>query len=281
MKIDAHQHFWDLSKTEFDYSWTDTDTNRAINKTFLPATLKPHLDKSGVDKCVFVQTQHNVAENRWVLQLAEQNDWIAGVVGWVDLASEDCEAQLTEFKDHPKFVGIRHVTHDEPNDNFIVQPDVIRGLRVLEKHQVPFDLLFFEKHLHHAQALGQQLPNLPMVIDHLAKPAIKTGSLENWRDNFIAASKFPNIYCKLSGMITEADWANWKPADLKPYVDLALEHFGPERCMYGSDWPVCELAGSYSQVHDALAELIDQLSDSEKAAIWSKTAIKFYGLNAM
>jgi len=268
-----------LSQTEFDYSWTDNDTNRPINKTFLPETLKPHLDKSGIDKCVFVQTQHNLQENRWVLELAEQNDWIAGVVGWVDLAADDCEAQLAEFKDHPKFVGVRHITQDEPNDDFIVQPAVINGLRVLEKHGVPFDLLFFVKHLHHAKTVGEAVPNLPMVIDHLAKPEIKAGNIDNWKDNLIAASKSPNIYCKLSGMITEADWVNWKPADLKPYVHLALEHFGPERCMYGSDWPVCELAGSYAQVHDALAELIGELSNDEQAAIWSKTAIKFYGLH--
>ena len=278
MKIDAHQHFWDLSRTEFDYSWTDTDTNRPLNNSFLPETLKPHLEKSGVDKCVFVQTQHNVKENDWALGLAEQHDWIAGVVGWVDLASEDCESQLCQFKDHPKFVGIRHVTQDEPNDDFIVQPEVIRGLKVLEQHGVPFDLLFYVKHLRHAKTLGEMLPDLPMVINHLAKPNIKTGQLENWKEDLVAASQFPNIFCKLSGLITEADWKAWKPQDLKPHVEMALEAFGPERCMYGSDWPVCELAGSYTQAHDALAMLIEGLSDNEKALIWSDTAIKFYGL---
>lgn len=279
MKIDAHQHFWDLSKSQFDYSWTDTDTNRPINKSFLPETLKPHLDKSGIDKCVFVQTQHNVAENEWALELAEQNDWIAGVVGWVDLASDDCEAQLCHIKDHPKFVGVRHITQDEPNDDFIVLPEVIRGLKVLEKHGVPFDLLFFVKHLHHAKTLGETLPELPMVIDHLAKPEIKAGNIDRWREDLVAAAKFPNVYCKLSGMITEADWNDWKTEDLKPYVELALENFGPDRCMYGSDWPVCELAGSYAQVHDALADLIDELTDSEKTSIWSGTATNFYGLS--
>ena len=279
MKIDAHQHFWDLGQSQFDYSWTDTDTNRAIHKSFLPETLKPHLDECGVEKCVLVQTQHQVAENRWALELAEQNDWIAGVVGWVDLASDDCEAQLEEFRDHPKFVGVRHVTQDEPDDDFIVQPAVLQGLKVLERHSVPFDVLFYVKHLHHAKTLGQQLPNLPMVIDHLAKPEIRTGGIDHWKHHLGAASKFPNVYCKLSGMITEADRIHWKPADLKPYVDLALELFGPDRCMFGSDWPVCELAGSYTQVHDALAKLIDDLTDSEKAAIWGQTATRFYSLN--
>lgn len=278
MKIDAHQHFWDLSKPEFDYSWTDTDTNRPLNKSYLPETLKPHLEKCGVDKCVFVQTQHNLKENDWAIGLAEENNWIAGIVGWVDLASEDCEAQLCRFKDHPKFVGIRHVTQDEPNDDFIIQSEVVRGLKALEKHGVPFDLLFYVKHLRHAKTLAKMLPNLPMVINHLAKPNIKARQLDAWKKDLKAASKFPNIYCKLSGLITEADWQNWKPENLKPYVEVALESFGPARCMYGSDWPVCKLAGSYTQVHDTLAELIEGLTDNEQASIWSGTAIKFYGL---
>ena len=138
-----------------------------------------------------MQTQHNVAENRWVLELAEQNDFICGVVGWVDLASEECEEQLLEFKDHPKFVGIRHITQDEPDDNFIVRDDVLRGLQVLEKHSVPFDLLFYVKHLHHAQALAERFPNLPMVIDHLAKPRIKDQALDDWIDNFRARQSIP------------------------------------------------------------------------------------------
>ncbi len=279
MKIDAHHHFWDITSSQFDYSWTDTDTNRAINQSFLPADLKPHLDACGIKKTVFVQTQHDVAENHWVLNLANHNDWIAGLVGWIDLASSDCEPQLEEFKQYRKFVGVRHITQDEPDDNFIVRGDVMNGLQLLEKHNVPFDLLFFVKHLRHAAELGRQLPNLRMVIDHLAKPEIKTGNLTSWKEDFIAAARFPNIFCKLSGMITEADWSNWSTEDLKPYVDLALEHFGPERCMFGSDWPVCELAGTYRQVHDSLTELIGKLSSSEQEAIWSKTAIEFYSLD--
>ncbi len=278
-RIDAHQHFWDLSRTEFDYSWTDTDTNRPINQSFLPESLKPHLDQAKIDACVFVQTQHDVAENRWALGLAEKNDWIAGVVGWVDLARDDCEAQLAEFKDHPKFVGIRHITQDEPDDDFAVRPDIIRGLQILEKHGVPFDLLFHVRHLRHANTLAKALPNLPMVIDHLAKPEIRNKKIDDWKTDLINASKHKNVYCKLSGMITEADWKQWTVSDLKPYVDSAIEHFGPERCMYGSDWPVCELAGTYAQVHDTLVELTSDLSPTEQAAIWGGTAIQFYRLH--
>lgn len=275
--IDSHQHFWRLSEP-FDYGWLDTPEHAAIRRDYLPQDLLPQLKKVGVDYTVFVQTQHAVEENRWVLGLADQYDFIAGVVGWVDLASERCEEQLLEFREHPKFVGIRHITQGEPDDNFIVRTDVVRGLKVLEKHRVPFDLLFFPKHLRHAPTLAQQLPGLPMVIDHLAKPPIKTASLKGWSDDLRAAARHPSIYCKLSGMITEADWEHWKPADLKPYIETALEAFGPQRCMFGSDWPVCELAGSYEQVYNALAEAIGPLSDTEREQIFGATARRFYNL---
>ena len=275
--IDAHQHFWQLSQP-FNYEWLKEPQHEPICRDYLPADLKTHIDKVGVEKTVFVQTQHNTAENRWVLGLAEENDFIVGVVGWVDLASDTCEEQLLQFKDHPKFVGIRHITQDEPDDDFIVRPEVIRGLKVLERHNVPFDLLFYVKHLKHATTLAKELPDLPMVIDHLAKPRIKDQATDDWIDNLQAAAKFPNLYCKLSGMVTEANWENWQPADLKPYVDAAMEAFGPNRLMYGSDWPVCELAASYEQVHAALVEVLGPISDSERDAIFGDTAKKFYQL---
>lgn len=275
--IDAHQHFWQHS-LPFDYSWQDPEPLAPIRRDYLPEDLRPLLQQTGVDRTVFVQTQHDLAENRWVLELARQHDFIAGVVGWVDLASEDCEEQLLEFREDPLFVGVRHVTQDEPDDDFIVRPDVLRGLKILEKHQVPFDLLFYVKHLHHAVSLARELPELPMVIDHLSKPHIKDGRLDDWIDNFRQAAQFPNIFCKLSGMVTEADWQSWQPADLKPYVETALEAFGPRRCMFGSDWPVCELAGSYQQVHSALVDTLGPLSPAETAAIFGGTAAHFYKL---
>ncbi|MEX2215112.1 MAG: amidohydrolase family protein, partial [Phycisphaeraceae bacterium] len=277
MIIDAHQHFWQRSQP-FNYEWLKTPAHTPINRDYLPDDLKPHLDRAGVRRSIFVQTQHDIAENRWVLELAETNDFIAGVVGWVDLASPACEEQLLQFADHPKFVGIRHVTQDEPDDDFIIRPDIMRGLRVLEKHRVPFDLLFYVKHLKHAATLGAALPELPMVIDHLAKPRIKEGVTKGWVDDLRAAAKFPNIYCKLSGLITESDWKAWKPADLKPYVQAALDAFGPGRCMFGSDWPVCELAGSYEQVFAALVEALGPIGEHERAAVFGGTAATFYGL---
>lgn len=275
--IDAHQHFWQLSQP-FNYRWLDNPALHRIRRDFLPADLKPHLDATGIHQSIFVQTQHNVAENRWVLGLAEQNDFIAGVVGWVDLASPECESQLLEFTPHPKFVGIRHITQDEPDDDFIVRPDVVRGLKVLQKHQVPFDLLFFVKHLKHAATLGALLPDLPMVIDHLAKPRIKDQALDDWLPHLRAAAQFPNIHVKLSGLITEAHWAQWKPSDLKPYIHAALELFGPRRCMFGTDWPVCELAGSYEQVVAATNEALGPLSSEDRHQLFSETARRFYRL---
>ncbi len=277
MIIDAHQHFWQRD-LPFDYAWLQDPNLEKINQDYLPEHLAKQIEVAGVDRTIFVQTQHNVEENRWVLGLAENHDFIAGVVGWVDLASDACQEQLESFIDHPKFVGIRHVTQDEPDDDFIVRPEIIRGLKVLEAKQFPFDLLFYVKHLRHAETLGKELPNLPMVINHLAKPRIKEQITAGWIDDLKNASKHENIYCKLSGMITEADWSAWKPADLKPYVESALEFFGPDRCMFGTDWPVCELAGSYQQVYEALVEVLGPISDSERDAIFGKTANNFYGL---
>ena len=278
MVIDAHQHFWKLD-LPFDYEWLKQPQHAAICRDYLPEHLNELIQESNIDKTVFVQTQHNLDENRWVLSLAEQIDFIAGVVGWVDLASDDCERQVEEFSNHPRFVGVRHITQDEPDDNFVIQPKVVAGLQVLEKHGVPFDLLFYVKHLKHADTLGKKLPNLKMVIDHLAKPLIKDQKTDGWIDDLRAAAQHPNMFCKLSGMITEADWENWKPEDLRPFVEPALEFFGPHRCMFGSDWPVCELAGSYDQVHSALQQIVGPLSESEKNAIFCQTASQFYGLD--
>jgi L-fuconolactonase len=277
MIIDAHQHFWERGR--FDYAWLEAAPLAPIRRNFLPADLRPLIDDVGVGRTVFVQTQHNVAENRWALELAGQHDYIAGIVGWVDLTSPRCEEQLLEFTEHPKFVGVRHITQDEPDDDFIVRDDVLLGLKILEKHQVPFDLLFYVQHLHHAAALARRLPQLPMVIDHLSKPHIKDRRVDDWMGDFRESSRFPNVYCKLSGLITEADWQHWKPADIRPYVDVALECFGPARCMFGSDWPVCTLAGSYRQVYETLLEVVGALTQNEKRQVFAETAQRFYNLS--
>lgn len=276
MIIDAHQHYWEIGR--FDTAWLQVPEHRKICRDYRPEHLKPLIDAAGVSKTIFVQTQHDLEENRWALQFAADNDWICGVVGWIDLVSPECEAQLAEFRANPKFVGVRHITQGEPDDDFIIRPDVLSGLKVLQKHQVPFDVLFYVKHLKHAATLGRELPDLPMVIDHLSKPKIKEQRFDDWEPHFRAAAGFPNMHCKLSGMITEADWDHWKPHDLRRYVDIALDCFGPQRLMYGSDWPVCELAGSYQQQFDALRSCLGQLSVAERQEIYCGTAQRFYGV---
>lgn len=275
--IDAHQHFWQRS-LPFDYRWLEAPDLAPICRDFLPSDLEPQLQACGISRSIFVQTQHKLEENRWVLGLAQANPFLAGIVGWVDLASPDVEQQLEGFLGNPKFLGVRHITQDEPDDDYLIRPEVMRGLRVLEKHQVPFDLLLYVKHLRHVPRLAEDLPNLKMVIDHLAKPQIKSSGLEAWLPGFAAASRYPNIYCKLSGMVTEADWKHWKATDLRPYAEETLRLFGPARVMYGSDWPVCELAGSYQQVFGAARELVSELSADEQQQVFSGTARAFYGI---
>jgi len=275
--IDAHQHFWQRSQP-FDYAWLTQPALAAINRDFLPADLDPLRRAAGVDATIFVQTQHNLAENDWALRLADENPWIAGVVGWIDLQSPACEEQLLRYRAHPKFVGARHVTQDEPDDDWIVRPTVLRGLRVFERHHVPFDLLFYAKHLRHAPAVARAVPHATLVIDHLSKPRIKDRELESWAAELRAAAAFPNVCCKLSGLVTEADWANWTVTDLRPYFETALEAFGPARLLFGTDWPVCVLAANYGRVVAATRELIAELSASEQAAILGGNATRVYNL---
>ncbi|MBN2023344.1 MAG: amidohydrolase family protein [Pirellulales bacterium] len=276
MRIDAHQHFWQIGR--FDYPWMQGETLEPLRRDFLPEAIEPLLDKTGIQKSIFVQTISDARENRWALDLAERHEFLAGVVGWLDLTSPAVEDDLAEFRDNPRFVGVRHQTHDEPDDDWIVREDVLRGLAVLERHDVPFELLFHPRHLRHVPLLAARLPNLRMVINHIAKPAIRDGQWEGWIEDFARAASFDNVYCKLSGMITEAKWDCWTSADLRPYVRAALAAFGPSRLMFGSDWPVCTLAGSYEQVVNALRETLGPIPEKDRADIFGRTAARFYGL---
>lgn len=278
MRVDAHQHFWQRGR--FDDAWMDAPGYGVLREDHLPERLASELELAGIDATVAVQTQHDVEETRWLLELAGGDPKIAGVVGWVDLTSEACEAQLRELSAHGDLVGIRHVTQDEPDDDFIVRPDVLRGLRVLEKHGMPFDLLVYVRQLCHAAPLAQALPDLPMVVDHLGKPDVAGRAVADWLPPFRAAARQPNVYCKLSGLVTEAEWKSWTSEDLKPYVQEALEAFGPQRCMFGSDWPVCRLAASYQRVVEALREALGDLASSDEERIFGGTAVEFYGLES-
>jgi L-fuconolactonase len=275
-RIDAHFHLWRID--QYDSSWMQGPFAR-LERDFGAADIEAALARSGVDGAVFVQAQHAMSDNDWVLGLAATHACIRGVVGWVDLTDPRVEATVERYRENPHFVGVRHIVQDEPDPDWILRPDVQRGLAVLEKHRVPYDLLFFVKHLPHAATVADRFPDLPLVLDHLAKPRIKDRAIDDWLPAFREAARRPNVHCKLSGMVTEADFDSWTPADLGPYVEHALEAFGPERLIYGSDWPVCLVANAeHHDVLHALETHLEGLSDSERTAILGGNAKRFYRL---
>ncbi|HEY4152340.1 MAG TPA: amidohydrolase family protein [Pseudolysinimonas sp.] len=273
--IDAHQHYWKVS--QFNYGWTEQGVPE-LDQDFLPRALEPQLESAGVNRSILVQVLHRREETDWMLQLAQRHPSIAGVVGWVDLTQDPdtVRSQLTELRQDPVLVGIRHLVHEEPDDEWLSRPDVRRGLQVLEAADVPFDLLLRPQHLRLVPGLSSELPGLRMVINHLAKPDIRSGVREPWQFELRAAAENPLLWCKVSGMITEADHETWTPSDLAPYVEAALEAFGAKRLMFGSDWPVCTLAGSYARVIAALREVLGGASSSDEQAIFGGNATDFY-----
>lgn len=277
MKIDAHQHFWLYNRT--DYGWID-DRMQVIKRNFLPGDLQPELTKAGMSGSVVVQARQSVEETRWLLQLADQYDFIKGVVGWVDLTSEnELKCQLDEFSKSKKFIGVRHVVHDEPSDNFMLRDDFLKGISLLKGYNLTYDLLLFPKHLPVAEAVVSMFPEQKFVLDHISKPLIKDQIISPWKEYLVRLAEHTNVWCKLSGMITEADWENQKPEDLYPYLDIVLEAFGTGRLMTGSDWPVCLLAGEYKDVIGIVKGYISEMSDDIQEKILGMNCIDFYGLN--
>ncbi|MBI4323816.1 MAG: amidohydrolase family protein, partial [Chloroflexi bacterium] len=248
MRVDSHQHFWTLG--QYPHAWI-TESLKAIWRDFTPQDLKPLLDRHRFDACVLVQTFSSLAETKFFLCLAHQHPWIAGVVGWVDLTDPRVGDTLDELRLDPKLAGIRHVVHDEPDVNWLRRADVQRGLGELARRTLPYDLLIRPSHLAASLELARRFPDLPLVVDHIAKPRIAAGGWDDWADGLAQLARCPNVWCKLSGMFSEADWARWQAAVFKRYIDHVLAVFGPERLMFGSDWPVCLLAGSYDQVVEA------------------------------
>ncbi len=273
--VDAHHHLWDLDR--FDYPWMPPGDN-VLTKTYLPEHIAPLLKQNGVDKTVVVQAKHSVEEAEWLLDLAEANDFIAGVVGWVDLTSPDVGDVLDGLQRRPGFVGVRHQVHDEPDDRWLLRDDVVRGLRELARHRLAYDLLLRPQHLQYIPALAERVPDLRLVVDHIAKPLIAAGTMEPWATDIAAVAALPGVYCKVSGMVTEADMADWGVEDLKPYVSHVIKQFGFDRLMFGSDWPVCLLAGTYDQVLEATLAAAGSISDAERAALMGANATSFYGL---
>ncbi len=275
MRVDAHQHFWDFNPIRD--AWISDDMG-VIKKNFTPSDLKPLLDRHDIDTCVAVQADQSEDETSFLLGLANQNTWIKGVVGWINILGPDLKDRLDYFSENKSFKGIRHIVQAE-SEGFMISQKFCEGLKTLAETGLTYDLLITEDQLGEAIQLIQSLPEMKIVIDHIAKPDIKSESFDNWAKYMDTIAKHENIYVKLSGMVTEADWKDWSTNDLLPYVDFCLEKFGPKRLMYGSDWPVCLLAGSYSEVYNALKQLISQLSPAEQESIYGKTAVEFYNLN--
>ncbi len=275
MRIDAHHHIWKLDK--FDYVWMSSDL-AALQHDFGPQELEPLLQQHAIDATILVQTISSIDETRWFLELAKTHAFIAGVVGWVDLTANDVDQQLADLcATSNRLVGIRHQVHDEPDDAWLARTDVCHGLAAVAKHGLAYDLLIRPHHLDVSLQVVRQFENLRFVIDHMAKPDIAGGSgFSHWADGMRALADCPNVSCKLSGMITEADWSTWKPDDLKRYLDLVLDVFGTRRVVFGSDWPVCLLAGNYGAVVDALEQHIATLTANEQACIFGKNAIDIY-----
>jgi len=273
--IDTHHHFWKYSAAE--YGWI-SDEMKTIRRDFLPADLKKTLDEAGVSGAVSVQARTTVEESDWLLGMAEKHDFLRGVVGWVPLTENDVEKHLERLAAHKKFKGVRHVIQGEPDDNYILRPDFNAGVKKLLKYKLRYDILIYERHLKPSIRFVDQHPNQLFILDHVAKPKIKERILSPWREDMIALGKRPNVYCKLSGMITEADWKKWSSADLAPYLDTALQAFGPKRLMFGSDWPVMLVAGQYKPWVELIKQTIKRYSVAEQEQILSRNAIAAYGL---
>ena len=273
--IDSHQHFWQVGR--FDYPWMSSDLG-VLYRDYLPHDLSPILQHNHVDKTVLVQASNSVAESRWLLELANANTFIAGVVGWVDLTSPDINAQLDELCADPKFKGVRHLVESEPDDDWLIQPAVLAGLKQLSTRGLSYDLLVHTRHLKHVPRVAESCPDLAFVIDHLAKPPIARNEITEWSQALQPLARYSNIYVKLSGLVTEANWNAWQTDDLRPFVEIALEAFGVDRMMFGSDYPVCLLASSYDRVLDSFQEILKSLSDADRDKIFSQNAEKFYRL---
>jgi L-fuconolactonase len=275
MRIDAHQHFWRYRPET--HGWI-SEGMAALRRDFLPDELEPLLCAEGFDGCVAVQAAQSLEETRFLLQLAELHPFVKAVVGYVDLVSPDLERQLDELCAHPSFRGVRHIAQDEPDDRWLARPDVVRGIGALRRYGLSYDILVHARQLPAAIELARHLPDQPFVLDHLAKPEIRAGRLEPWRTDIRRLAAHPNVVCKLSGLVTEAAWDRWSAAGIRPYLEVALEAFGPARLLIGSDWPVCLLAGDYGRVIGLAADFVRSLSPDEQAAIFGTNALRCYGI---
>ena len=274
-RIDSHQHFWKYDPRE--YGWID-ERMGALKRDFLPADLEPRLRAAGFDACVTVQARQTLEETAWLLELADRNPFVVGVVGWVDLCSRDAPAQLERFAKHPKLVGVRHIVQGEADDRFLLRADFGRGIAFLEEFGLAYDILIHPRHLAVAAEFVKRFPRQRFVLDHLAKPEIARGEIRAWTRDVRALAAEPNVHAKLSGLVTEADWKRWTPDELRPYLDVAFACFGPGRLMAGSDWPVCTVAGDYGRVMGVITEYLGERPAAEREAVLGGNARAFWRL---
>ena len=275
MNIDSHQHFWRYDPIR--EGWI-TDAMSGIRRDFLPEDLLPELSRNHIDGCIAVQTDQSEAETHFLLDLAAKHQQITGVVDWVDLCAANLPERLRYFSQFEKLCGFRHIAQSEPDDRFLARKEVIAGIRRLQRFGFSYDILIYPRQLPAAIELVQKLPEQRFVIDHMAKPSIRMGEISEWAKQIRTIAESRNVFCKVSGMVTEADWKNWHVSDFRPYLDVVFEAFGPDRIMFGSDWPVCLVAASYDQVKKLVAQYVKHLPDEQQQKILGSNAISFYGL---
>ena len=275
MIIDSHQHFWVYSPTR--QAWIN-DQMSVIKRDFLPADLWKIYEKNSVAGCVAVQADGSEEETAFLLQLAEENDFIKGVVGWVDLQDKNVEARLDYYQSIEKLKGFRHVVQDEPDPNFMLREDFRRGLKALESFNYTYDILIYPHQLDAAIKTVEDFPQINFVLDHIAKPDIKNARMDNWLPKIKSLAQSPNVHCKVSGMVTEASWQSWRQEDFVPYLDVVTEAFGIDRLMFGSDWPVCLLSGNYEEVLGIVKAYMAQFTPADQEQVFYKNALSFYRL---
>jgi L-fuconolactonase len=275
MRLDAHQHFWRYVPEH--YPWI-SEALRRLKRDYLPADLQPELSALEFDGTIAVQARQSVSDTEFLLALAREHDFVRGVVGWVDLCSTRCADELERYANDPKLVGVRHIVHDEPDDDFMLRADFRAGLRRLQEHGLTYDLLLFPRHLSRAIQLVDEFPRQPFVLDHIAKPLIRQGHRQPWQRDVTRLAERPNVTCKLSGLVTEADWERWQPSDIRPYLDVVMDAFGPSRLMIGSDWPVCTVAADYARTMGVVISYLEGFSTSEQEAVLGGNAASVYGI---
>ncbi len=273
MRLDAHQHFWQYSPVE--HTWM-SEGMAALKRDYLPEQLEPLLKQIAFDGCIAVQARQSLEETRWLLSLAAKHSFIHGVVGWIDLRSPALLQQLEEFSASPKLVAVRHVLHDEIDDNFMLRPDFHQGIAHLHNFGLAYDLLLFPRHLAVASQLVEKFPQQQFVLDHIGKPQISSALLSPWQEDLRKLAQFKNVSCKLSGMVTEARWNRWQADDFRRYLDVVLDAFGSDRLLIGSDWPVCTLSATYSATMKIVIDYIDKLSGQEQDAILGGNCARIY-----